>query len=84
VSTEPATKSVGDHWKTEVWNGFKKGDRVRVTTERLQKGRRTTFEFLCYTRNVKTDREWIEIFGGPQGHESIHAVGLSEVRKVVR
>jgi len=39
------------------------------------------YEFLCHAKNMTTGSEWIEMWGGKRGYESVMSCQIDAVRR---
>lgn len=62
--------------KDTTWGDFVKGAMVRVTGERGQ------FKFLAHCANIDTGSEWVDVYGGPAGHETMRSFRLERVKLI--
>lgn len=64
--------------RTANWEAFSKDAPVKVTGTTRSKWR-----FVCHCRNRETGSEWIDVYGGPSGHQSIRSFRLDQVILIV-
>ena len=48
------------------------------------RGERGRFRFVRHVRNVHLDTEWIDVYGGPAGHETLRSFRPEWVTRVLR
>jgi hypothetical protein len=48
------------------------------------KGERGTFRFVRHVTNTRTGAEWIDVYGGAAGHETMRAFYADKVTRVSR
>lgn len=48
------------------------------------KGERGTFRFVRHVTNTRTGVEWLDVYGGPSGHECLRAFYAARVATVKR
>lgn len=65
-----------------MYGELKKGDKVVLVGERYDKYSGVRFEFLTHARNMRTNDEWLELYGGKRGYEHIFAVDIKAVRRL--
>jgi hypothetical protein len=65
--------------RTAEWEGFSGGQRVIVLDHDGHKMRGVAFWFRAHCRNRRTGAEWIEVFGGRNGHQTSRAFSLDRV-----
>lgn len=70
-----------DFWKV-TGHARINGRNVVPGTELAIRGERGRFRFVKHVRNTRTGLEWIDVYGGPSGHETIRSFRPERVRTV--
>lgn len=61
-----------------------RGRMVSAGMELSIRGERGRFRFVKHVRNDRTGKEWIDVYGGAKGHETIRSFRPERVRVVHR
>lgn len=58
------------------------GRHVSVGTELAIRGERGAFRFVKHVTNTATGKAWVDVYGGPKGHETIRSFYVGRIRTV--
>lgn len=69
--------------RTVPWNEFLYDSPVKVNAIRFKGSRGVHWNFRYHVLNTDTNNEWIEVYGGTNAHEGLHAFKADEVELIV-
>jgi hypothetical protein len=83
MRTTNTRATVPAHW-TVAEVARVRGQVLTPGRELKVKGERGTFRFVRHVTNTRTGAEWLDVYGGPAGHECLRAFYAAKVTMVKR